>query len=142
MKELFSLGHWVQIVRSKAVRLVQVLAGIASSALGNFSWKPPLWLSRTRAASSNFVNLHPRLTLAGLLVAFAFASGAGAILHWYEHRPKPRKVYATVEPIPVTGMDKEHKKLILPSLVVHFTESAARLEDLGTKRPLANVRLE
>ncbi len=141
MKELFSLGNWVQIVRSKAVRLLQVLAGVASSALGNFSWKPPLWLSRTRAASSNFVNLHPRLTLAGILVAFAFASGTGATLHWYEHRPKPRKVYATVEPIPVTGIDKEHKKLNIPALVIRFSESAARLEDLGNTGAFSNVRL-
>src|SRR5207253_599519 len=83
----------------------------------------------------------PRITLAGILIAFAFASGAGATLHWYEHLPKPHKVYATVEPIPVTPINKLRKKLEIPALVIHFSESAARLEDLGNRGAFSNVQL-
>jgi alpha-2-macroglobulin len=141
MKELFSVTNWLQVLRSKAVLSLQTAARFASSAFGSFSWEPPGWLSRIRTVSSNFINLHPRLSLAGILVAFSIAAGAGATLHWYEHRPKPHKVYATVEPIPVTGIDKLNKKLEIPALVIHFSESAARLEDLGNAGAFSCVRV-
>ena len=140
MKQVFSdFASWAQrVIASTAAGFKKV----ALSVVGQISWNPPAWLSKASATSAWFTRAHPRMTFAAILLVFFFASGAGAILHWYEHRPKPRKVFATVEPIPVTGIDKGHKKLIVPSLVVHFSESAARLEDLGTKRSLANVRLE
>src|SRR5439155_13860622 len=50
----------------------------------------------------------------------------------------PRKVSATIAPVEVTKLEKELK---FPRLLVYFSESAARLEDL--KKPsLQGVRLE
>ncbi len=58
--------------------------------------------------------------------------------NWYSHLPKPKKVLANIVPIEVTKLEKELK---FPRLVVRFSESAARLEDL--KKPsVQGVRLE
>jgi uncharacterized protein YfaS (alpha-2-macroglobulin family) len=137
MKALVSVGHWWGVIRAKTLVALHAARRIASSAFGSFSWKPPPWLVRGGSVSANFVNLHPRITLAAILLA----SGLAATLHWYQHRPKPRQVQATVDPIAVTQIDKKHKKLIIPPLVIHFSESAARLEDLH-KAWVDNVQLE
>src|SRR6266478_5942743 len=139
MKQVFSdfASRAQRLIASSAAALKKV----ALSIFGQISWTPPGWLSKASATSARFTRVHPRLTFSGILLVFFFACGAGAILHWYEHRPKPRKVYATVEPIPVTGIDKEHKKLNIPALVIRFSESAARLEDLGNTGAFSNVRL-
>src|SRR6202022_4603807 len=49
---------------------------------------------------------------------------------WYSHLPKPRRVSVKIVPVEVTKLEKELK---FPRLVVYFSESAARLEDL--KKP-------
>ena len=57
---------------------------------------------------------------------------------WYSHLPNPKKVSAKIVPIELTKLEKELK---FPRLVVYFSESAARLEDL--KKPsVQGVRLE
>ena len=58
--------------------------------------------------------------------------------HWYQHQPKPHRVTASIDAIPVTRLEKDLK---FPSLNISFSESAARLEDL--KKPsLSGVRLD
>src|SRR6202040_4408456 len=107
MKQVFSdFASWGQrVIASSAAGLKKVTLSI----FGQISWNPPGWLSKASATSARFTRVHPRMTFAAILLIFFFACGAGAILHWYEHRPKPRKVFATVETIPVTGIDTEHK---------------------------------
>ena len=58
--------------------------------------------------------------------------------NWYQRQPKPRKVQATLAPVPVTPLEKT---LRFPTLRVTFSESAARLDDL--RQPaLRGVRLD
>jgi uncharacterized protein YfaS (alpha-2-macroglobulin family) len=69
---------------------------------------------------------------------FLLCCGAAWSWNWYSHLPQPRRVTVTITPVAVTKLEKDLK---YPPLVVRFSESAARLEDL--KRPsLTGVRLE
>ncbi len=101
---------------------------------GNIAWRPPDWINRVRAA----LERHPRMVAAVVVLVLLFLSGAAWTLNWYEHRPKPRYVTVTVEPIPVTKLDKE---LTFPTLDIRFSDSVARLEDLK-KTDLRGVRLD
>jgi len=73
-----------------------------------------------------------------VLAILLISCGGAWTWEWYSHLPKPKKVSATIVPIEVTKLEKELK---FPRLVVRFSESAARLEDL--KKPsVQGVRLE
>src|SRR5207249_10025519 len=67
-----------------------------------------------------------------------FACGIAWTCHWYQRRPKPYRVRATIAQLPVTKLQKELK---FPPLIVYFSEHAARLEDLQ-KRSLSGVYLD
>src|SRR6476661_9372759 len=105
---------------------------------GNISWRPPGWLSRTAAGWGRFQRAHPRLILSAMIAIFVISCGGAWTWNWYSHLPKPRKVSAKIVPIEVTKLDKELK---FPRLVIYFSESAARLEDLK-KQSVQGVRLE
>jgi len=105
---------------------------------GNISWRPPGWLSRSVASCNRLVRAHPRLVASGVLTILLLSCGGAWTWKWYSHLPKPRKVSAKIVPIEVTKLEKELK---FPRLVVYFSESAARLEDL--KKPsVQGLRLE
>src|SRR5438445_930769 len=111
---------------------------VALAVFGRLQWSPPLWLTRSRAATSDFHRVHPRITASGIVTIFLLSCGAAWTLHWYQHRPIPHKVKATIASPPITKLEKELK---FPPLFVRFSEPAARLEDL--KKPsLSGVRLE
>ena len=111
---------------------------VALAVFGRLQWSPPHWLTRSRAATSNFKRVHPRVTASGIVTIFLLLCGAAWTLHWYQHRPIPHKVTATIASPPITKLEKELK---YPPLFVRFSEPAARLEDL--KKPsLSAVRLE
>jgi uncharacterized protein YfaS (alpha-2-macroglobulin family) len=77
--------------------------------------------------------------IASAVLAILLISGGGAwTWKWYSHLPKPKKISAKIVSIEVTKLEKELK---FPRLVMYFSESAARLEDL--KKPaVQGVRLE
>src|SRR6266508_51366 len=111
---------------------------VALAVFGRLQWSPPLWLTRSRAATSDFHRVHPSITASGIVTIFLLSCGAAWTLHWYQHRPIPHKVKATIASPPITKLEKELK---FPPLFVRFSEPAARLEDL--KKPsLQGVRLE
>src|SRR6266487_5101581 len=111
---------------------------VALAVFGRLQWSPPHWLTRSRAATSDFHRVHPRITASGIVAIFLLSCGAAWTLHWYQHRPIPHKVKATIASPPITKLEKELK---FPPLFVRFSEPAARLEDL--KKPsLSGVRLE
>ena len=119
-------------------RIARALRRFAELIFGNISWRPPGWLSRTCHGCNRFGCAHPRL-LASAVIAILLISSAGAwTWKWYSHLPKPRRVSVKVVPIEVTKLEKELK---FPRLVLYFSESAARLEDLK-KTSLQGVRLE
>src|SRR5258705_2277943 len=105
---------------------------------GNISWRPPAWLSRSVGECSRFGRAHPRLIASGMVAILLISWGGAWTWKWYSHLPKPRKISAKIVPIEVTKLEKELK---FPRLVVYFSESAARLEDL--KKPsVQGVRLD
>src|SRR6184192_1639231 len=111
---------------------------VALAVFGRLQWSPPQWFTRSRAATSDFHRVHPRITASGIVTIFLLSCGAAWTLHWYQHRPIPHKVKATIASPPITKLEKELK---YPPLFVRFSEPAARLEDL--KKPsLSAVRLE
>src|SRR5438552_14198165 len=119
-------------------RIARAMRRLAELYFGNFSWRPPGWLSRTAAEWGRFQRAHPRVILSAMIAIFVISCGGAWTWNWYSHLPKPRKVSAKIVPIEVTKLEKELK---FPRLVVYFSESAARLEDL--KKPsVQGVRLE
>ncbi|HEY3659729.1 MAG TPA: alpha-2-macroglobulin [Candidatus Udaeobacter sp.] len=119
-------------------RIARALRRFAGLIFGNISWRPPGWLSRSIAGCGSFGRAHPRLIASGLIAILLISCGGAWTWKWYSHLPKPRKVSAKIVPIEVTKLEKELK---FSRLVVYFSESAARLEDL--KKPsLQGVRLE
>ena len=102
------------------------------------TWSPPAWFSQSRTGWTRFSEANPRITASGLIAIFLLSCGAAWTWNWYQHRPKPHRVSASVGAIPVTKLENELK---YPPLIVRFSEPAARLEDL--KKPsLQGVRLE
>ena len=119
-------------------RIARALRGFVELIFGNISWRPPGWLSRFVAGCSRFGRAHPRLIASGVIAILLISCGGAWTWKWYSHLPKPRKVSAKIVPVEVTKLEKELK---FPRLVVYFSESAARLEDL--KKPsVQGVRLE
>ena len=119
-------------------RIAHALRRFVELIFGNISWRPPSWLSRTVAGCSRFGRAHPRLIASGVIAILLISCGGAWTWKWYSHLPKPRKVSAKIVPVEVTKLEKELK---FPRLVVYFSESAARLEDL--KKPsVQGVRLE
>ena len=128
----------VQLAVRPFVLLWALLKKIALAVVGRLQWSPPHWLTRRRAATSDFHRVHPRVAASGIVTIFLLLCGAAWTLHWYQHRPIPHKVTATIASPSVTKLEKELK---FPPLFVRFNEPAARLEDL--KKPsLSGVRLE
>jgi uncharacterized protein YfaS (alpha-2-macroglobulin family) len=105
---------------------------------GKISWRPPSWINRIAVAWSRATDRHPRLVAPVVIAIFLVLCGATWMLHWYKNRPEPRCVTVTIEPIPVTKLEKE---LTFPTLDIRFSDSAARLEDLK-KTDLQGVRLD
>jgi len=128
----------LQLAVRPFVLLWAFLEKIALAVFGRLQWSPPQWFTRSRAATSDFHRVHPRITASGIVTIFLLSCGAAWTLHWYQHRPIPHKVKATIASPPITKLEKELK---FPPLFVRFSEPAARLEDL--KKPsLSGVRLE
>jgi uncharacterized protein YfaS (alpha-2-macroglobulin family) len=125
-------------VRGKLGRLGAALRQAASQTFGNFSWRPPAWLSRTGDKWRQVERKYPRLIALTIIGVFLISCAAAWTWTWYSHLPKPRRVSVKVQPIEVTKLEKDLK---FPRLVVYFSEPAARLEDL--KKPsLEGARLE
>src|SRR5258707_3510674 len=119
-------------------RIARALRRFVELTFGNISWRPPAWLSRSVGECSRFGRAHPRLIASGMVAILLISCGGAWTWKWYSHLPKPRKISAKIVPIEVTKLEKELK---FPRLVVYFSESAARLEDL--KKPsVKGVRLE
>ena len=119
-------------------RIARALRRFVELIFGNISWRPPGWLSRSVDGCSRFGRAHPRLIASGVIAILLISCGGAWTWKWYSHLPKPRKVSAKIVPVEVTKLEKELK---FPRLVVYFSESAARLEDL--KKPsVQGVRLE
>src|SRR3989440_1240711 len=65
-----------------------------------------------------------------MVAIFAILCAGAWTWNWYSHLPKPHRVTVKITPVEVTKLEKELK---FPRLVVNFSESAARLDDL--KKP-------
>src|SRR5947209_17863212 len=100
---------------------------VALAVFGRLQWSPPHWLTRSRAATSNFKRAHPRITASGIVSIFLLLCGAAWTLHWYQHRPVPHKVTATIASPPITKLEKELK---FPPLFFRFSGHTARIEGL------------
>ncbi len=133
-----SLSKLAEIIVRPFLWLGRLLSKIWFAVFGRVSWSPPGWLSRTNEAWSRFGNSRPWTNASLVLGLLLIAYGSLWTWNWYQNRPRPHFVSASVGSIPVTKLDKD---LQYPPLVIRFSDPAARLEDL--KRPsLAGVRLE
>src|SRR5438874_5562262 len=119
---------------SKAFALLAVTAAflrrIPERIFGNISWRPPRWLSRIGENWRRLERAYPRAIVPAILAIFAILCAGTWTWNWYSHLPKPHRVTAKITPVEVTKLEKDLK---FPRLVVYFSESAARLDDL--KKP-------
>jgi len=106
------------------------LRRIPGQIFGNVSWRPPVWLSRTGEGWQRLERTYPRAMAPAILAIFAILCAGAWTWHWYSHLPKPRRVTVKITAPEVTKLEKDLK---FPRLVVYFSESAARLDDL--KKP-------
>jgi len=106
------------------------LRRFSEQVFGNLSWRPPRWLSRVGEKWSWLENAYPRLVAPLVITVFAILYAGAWTWNWYSHLAKPHLVTVKITPIELTKLEKE---LEFPRLVVYFSESAARLEDL--KKP-------
>ena len=138
MKEC--LARVTRRLRDLLASLAGGVAKAGSSIFGRISWNPPRWLSRTTTVFSDFHRARPRLAIGLIIAAFLLSCGAAWGWHWYQNQPKPRWVTVSVRSIPVTTLRKDGSRDI-HDLIVKFSQSAARLEDLK-KDQLQGVQLE
>ena len=119
---------------SKAIKSIVSIAErarhIPDQIFGNISWRPPRWMSRAGEDWNRLERTYPRLIAPAIIAIFSLACAGAWTWNWYSHLPKPRRVTVKIVPVEVTRLEKELK---FPRLVVYFSESAARLEDL--KKP-------
>jgi uncharacterized protein YfaS (alpha-2-macroglobulin family) len=106
------------------------LRRILGQIFGNLSWQKPRWLSRTGESWQRLESAYPRQIAPAVLAIFALLCAGAWGWHWYSHLPKPHRVTAKITAPEVTKLEKDLK---FPRLVVYFSESAARLDDL--KKP-------
>lgn len=125
-------------IATSASRLARFCRRIPEQVLGNLSWKPPGWLKQSGEAWTRLERAYPRLIAPAIIGLFAISCAAAWTWNWYSHLPQPRRVTARVEAIPVTKLEKD---LQFPQLNIHFSQPAARLEDLH-KPSLQGVRIE
>ena len=138
MKTPGLLSKLLELISRSFVLLGKILAKIWLVIFGRFSWSPPDWFSQGSSSWARFSQARPRITTIILAAIFLIPCGTARTWQWYQHRPKPQRVSASVQAIPVTKLDKELK---YPTLIIKFSDSAARLEDLK-KASLEGVRIE
>src|SRR5437588_7626235 len=113
---------------SKAIQWLALAGGflqrIPRQILGNISWQKPRWLSRTTQSWDGLQRAYPRLIGPAIIAIFLISCAGAWTWKWYSHLPKPRKVTARIEPIPVTKLEKDPK---FPQLKPHFSDPAAGL---------------
>jgi uncharacterized protein YfaS (alpha-2-macroglobulin family) len=119
-------------------RIGGAMQRFAELMLGNISWRRPVWLNKIADGWNRFERAHPKLILSSVIAILLISGGGAWTWKWYSHLPKPKRVSAKIVPVEVTNLEKDLK---FPRLVVHFSESAAHLEDLE-KPSLEGVRLE
>src|SRR5579864_1127080 len=71
---------------------------------GNVSWQRPHWLNRIGDDWDRVERAHPRLIAPAILGIFLICCAGAWTWNWYSHLPKPRRVTARVEAIPVTKL--------------------------------------
>jgi uncharacterized protein YfaS (alpha-2-macroglobulin family) len=123
MKTPAPLSNAIKWVANTAARARRIPEQI----FGDISWRPPQWLSRIAESWSRLERAYPRLIAPAIITIFLISCAGAWSWNWYSHLPKPRRVSVKIVPVEVTKLEKDLK---FPRLVVYFSESAARLEDL------------
>src|SRR5436309_1322789 len=122
MKIPASLSNLLQFLLRPVFWLGRLISKICFAIFGRVSWSPPSWLSRGDAAWSQFGNTRPKTNAALVIAVLLIICGSLWTWNWYQSRPKPHRVSASVVAIPITKLDKE---LLYPPLVIQFSDPAA-----------------
>ncbi|MBA3962859.1 MAG: alpha-2-macroglobulin [Chthoniobacterales bacterium] len=101
-----------------------MLKRFLAALFGNFIWTAPPWLTRTVHATRR----HRARSFLLLLLLLLLISGGWFGWKWYERQPKPVRITAIADPIPVTRLEKELKPA---PLTIRFSGSVAKLEQVG-----------
>src|SRR5438552_18946858 len=90
-------------------RIARAMRRFAELYFGNFSWRPPGWLSGTAAGWGGFLRAHPRLILSAMIAIFVISCGGACTWHCYSHLPTPRDAAAEIVPIELTNLENALK---------------------------------
>src|SRR6266404_2061282 len=119
MKTPAFLSKLPDLIIRPFVLLGRIVAKIWFAIFGRFSWSPPHWFSQSHAEWARFSQANPRITALIMAAIFLISCGAAWTWDWYQRRPKPHRVSASIEAIAVTKLEKELK---YPPLIVRFSE--------------------
>src|SRR5262245_48401992 len=104
------------------------------SIFGHFTWTAPPWLDR----GGGLIRAHLLRNIIAFVLFILLAVGGWFGWHWHQSRPKPVRVTAIADPIPVTKLEKELKPA---PLTIRFSGSVAKLDQIG-KPVSTGVRLD
>lgn len=100
------------------------------SLFGQWQWTPPRWFKFCFGPVQNFKKSSPQVfRLLGMGIVLLVVSG-GVARYWYLHRPQPHFVKVEIAAPDVTPLQE---KLVPYNVMFHFSESVAKLEDIGKK---------
>ncbi len=106
-----------------------------SSLLGDFAWKPPVWLRRFGGA----VRHRPWRSTGFAFLILGLVAGGWWAYDWQQRQPKPVTISVKVESPGVTKLEKELQPL---PLYIVFGASVAKVEDHAGLPVTSGIRME
>jgi uncharacterized protein YfaS (alpha-2-macroglobulin family) len=104
-----------------------LLALVLRPVFGNMSWSAPAWVPATSLA----VKRHPLRASGIVAAAFVVIAGGWFGWHWYQGRPRPVEPHRiSIEARAPEPTDYTQAPVVVRPLVLRFSDSAARIEDL------------
>jgi uncharacterized protein YfaS (alpha-2-macroglobulin family) len=120
-------------IRSAAAWISRVFNKCTNAVIGDFSWRPPGWLSVIGRGATR----HPIFSFLSILAVISVLVACWSYYKWYEHQPKPRTV-SWIANLPEASAPGDQFQP--QNLTITFDKSVARLDSIG-KEVKAGVTL-
>ncbi|MDR1008585.1 MAG: alpha-2-macroglobulin family protein [Campylobacteraceae bacterium] len=123
---------------------------VLSLIVGKIEWQTPLWIKYTAKFFkflASFLLKHKKITAIGVITVILLSVIGYCVYVWQQNKPKPidvapidyTEVYATVYAPFKTNYNND--KIIFNDLVIHFSETAAPIENIGSNNTIKGAKL-